>query len=175
MNSKNYAKRRTWMTQDFKDAFIYFLDNSFSCMTTCPQLSEDMAPGFEFNSPPQLVRKSYSFWRHKTLVTVLFCVFLANRSNQTIEWLIIIWTTLSSLKRTWWCLYSDLSASTKPQLQSQNFSWENLICWTMMLVICRPLQQESSINRLRKGQYRCPWQMSTVYEYWWFIVLCEQS
>ena len=32
-----------------------------------------------------------------------------------------------------------------------NFSTENLICLTMMLVICRPLLQESSNNRLRKG------------------------
>ena len=52
-------------------------------MTTCPQLSEDMAPGFEFDSPPKLVRKSYSFQQHKSLVTVVFCVFLANRLSQT--------------------------------------------------------------------------------------------
>ena len=47
--------------------------------------------------------------------------------------------------------------TTKPQLQSQNFFRENLICLMMMvpswlmLVICRPLLQESSNIRLRKG------------------------
>ena len=78
------------------------------------------------------------------------CIVLANRSNQTIGWLIIIWPTLSTLKRTWWYLYSDLSATTKPPLR---FSRGNLICLTMMSAFCRPLLQESSNNRLRKGQY----------------------